>query len=358
MQDAPRTPDPEEPSTQSADPDAPPVASRRITLKATPRRVDAAVPEQGPSSGAAAGPPGLPSPNQERTGRQPRLWTWPAISLVGVVVVVLLNWLANWLPFNDRTTGEISRLNPVPFQPAGWAFAIWSVIYALLFAFVIYSLLPVGRRSRRVQAIAPLFLIANIANVAWLFAWHWERFTLSLIAIVILLGSLAAIYGMLRTADVSHGRTAPLQRFLVRGTFSIYLGWITIATLANVEVWMKNGGWNGGPFGLRGWTVIFLLGGIIVAAAFAFLARDAAYPLVFAWGYLAIASEQWGSSSLVSILSGILALGAVVLTVMAALLAYDARRDPSSPPRPRLPRRNRTTMGAGLTDDSPLSSSR
>jgi tryptophan-rich sensory protein len=221
----------------------------------------------------------------------------------------------------------------VPFQPAGWAFVIWTLIYILLFAFVIYSFLPVGRRSARIQAVGPLFLVANIANIAWLFAWHWERFALSLVAIVVLLGSLAAIYGVLRRIDMPEGRGATVQRFLVGGTFSIYLAWISIATLANVEIWMDNGGWNGGPFGLRGWTVIFLIGGILVAAAFAFLARDAAYPLVFAWGYLAIANEQWNDSTLISILAGILAIGAAALTVMAALLAYDASRDPSSPPR-------------------------
>jgi hypothetical protein len=369
MQDRPQTPDPDQipadaRETGTPEPDPGP---ERVEITATPRRADAPTTPQKSRAGTTdrskpfVGPPVPPVVTPSRPQSEPsrgRPWSWPLISLVGLIVVVLINWLANWVPFNDQTTGQVSRQNAVPFQPAGWAFLIWTLIYVLLFAFVIYSFLPSRRRSARIQAVGPLFLISNIANISWLFAWHWERFALSLIAIVVLLGSLAAIYGVLRGSDLPDGRGSSLQRFLVRGTFSIYLGWISIATLANLQVWMDNGGWNGGPFGLRGWTVIYLIGGILVAAAFAFLARDAAYPLVFTWGYLAIAFEQWGDSALISILAGVLAVTAAALTVMAALLAFDARRDPASPARSRLRRPTKTTMSSGSSDDSPLSTSR
>lgn len=363
MQDRPQDPeqDPAVDAPSSSDAperDSPP---NRVELTATPRRGEAPTTPQKDRTAPVTGPPVPPipaSPSAEPASPSNQHWRWPLISLVGILVVVLMNWLANWVPFNGHTTGEVSRANAVPFQPAGWAFLIWSLIYGLLFAFVVYSFLPVGRRSSRIRAVGPLFLVANIANIAWLLAWHWERFALSLIAIVVLLGSLAAIYGVLQRRDAQGGHGSFVQRFLVRGTFSIYLAWISIATLANVEVWMKNGGWNGGPFGLQGWTVIFLLGGVIVAAAFAFLAHDAAYPLVFTWGYLAIAQEQWGDSALISILAGVLAIGAAALTVMAALLAFDARQDPTTPARLRMPRRNRAPAPPTTPDNSPLSPSR
>ena len=357
MQDRPHDPEPEQTSPLSPEPDTP--QPRRTELNGVPRRAE---PPTTPLKSATASgpptPPTLPAPDKKTASPPDPHWRWPLISLVGILAVVLMNWLANWVSFNGHTTGEVSRANAVPFQPASWAFLIWLLIYGLLFAFVIYSFLPVGRRSSRIRAIGPLFLVANIANISWLLAWHWERFALSLIAIVVLLGSLAATYGVLQRRDAEGGHGTFMQRFLVRGTFSIYLAWISIATLANIEVWMDNGGWNGGPFGLRGWTVIFLLGGLLVAAAFAFLARDAAYPLVFVWGYSAIASEQWNNSALISILAGILAAGAAALTVMAALLAFDARRDPTRPAKIRLPRRNTMPPPPTPPNDSPLSTSR
>jgi hypothetical protein len=103
-------------------------------------------------------------------------WHWPLINLLGLLAVLAINFLANWIPFNNQTTGEVLTKNPIFFQPAGWAFIIWGVIYALLLVFVIYSLLPGGRRSRRVRRIGPVFLVANIANAVWLFSGTGNNF--------------------------------------------------------------------------------------------------------------------------------------------------------------------------------------
>lgn len=257
-----------------------------------------------------------------------RSWlTWPLVSLIGLVAVVLVNWLANWLPFNDMTTGQISNDHPVPFQPAGWVFSIWAVIYGLLLVFVVFSFFPHGRRATRINGVGPLFLVANIANIAWIFLWHWLRFQGSLIALVVLLGAVVSIYLMLRA--VRHdGDMSTLQRLAVALPFSVYLAWATIATLAKVQVWMREGGWDGGVFGLRGWTVIFLLAGIIVAAGVAFFGHDAAFPLVFVWAYLGIAQRQWDDDMLLSILAIVLVIAAAALTVMAFILSFDARSGP------------------------------
>ena len=257
-----------------------------------------------------------------------RSWmAWPLISLLGLVVVVLVNWLAISLPLNDMTTGQISNDHPVPFQPAGWVFSIWAVIYGLLATFVIFSFFPRGRRATRINGVGPLFLVANIANIAWIFLWHWLRFQGALIALVVLLGAVVSIYLLLRA--VRHdGDMSTLQRLAVALPFSVYLAWATIATLANVQVWMREGGWDGGVFGLRGWTVIFLLAGIIIAAGVAFFGRDAAFPLVFVWAYLGIAQRQWGEDTLLSLLAIVLVIAAAALTVMAFILSFDDRSGP------------------------------
>lgn len=287
----------------------------------------------GPPPGSPAGSPDSPRMSVSRE----RSWIWPLISLVGLAVVVLVNWLANWLPLNDMQTGEIANTYPVPFQPAGWVFSIWGVLYILLAIFVIYSFFPSGRLNGRIQAVGPLFLVANIANVSWIFLWHWLRFRGSLIALVVLLGVLAAIYLLLRGARRDSGQMTTAQRLIVGVPFSVYLAWASIATLANVQVWMREGGWDGGMFGLRGWTVIFLLVGIIAAAGIAFFSHDAAFPLVYVWAYLGIAQRQWDEDMLISILAIILVVAAAALTVMAFILSFDTRSGPKMPVGPRRP---------------------
>ncbi len=276
---------------------------------------------------AAETPLGAPPRDTTPAPTGPRSWLWPLISLIGLAAVVLVNWLANWLPLNDMSTGAISDAHPVPFQPAGWVFSIWAAIYVLLAIFVIYSFFPTGRRDTRIRAVGPVFLIANIANIAWIFSWHWLHFQSSLIALVVLLGAVASIYLMLRAARHDQALSTG-RRLIVALPFSVYLAWATIATVANVEVWMREGGWDGGLFGLRGWTVIFLLLGAIIAAGVAFFGRDAAFPLVFVWAYLGIAQRQWDDDKLISILAIVLVIAAAALTVMAFILSFDARSGP------------------------------
>jgi translocator protein len=258
-------------------------------------------------------------------------WFWPLVNLVGLVAVVLINWLANWVPFNDLTTGEIADRHPVPFQPAGWAFTIWGVIYVMLLVFVIYGFLPAGRNNPRVQAVGPFFLVANLANIAWIFLWHWEQFTGALIAMVVLLASLVGIYAVIRRRGRDTAEPSVIHRLIVWTPFSVYLGWISIAMLANIQVWMTTGGWDGGPFGLRAWAVIFLLAGVLVAAAVGFFFHDAAYAAVFVWGYLGIAQEQWSLARLVSVTAIGLVVVVAAVTVMAFMLAFDRRTMPGGP---------------------------
>lgn len=288
-----------------------------------------------------AGSPAHPRVHVDRDSS----WFWPLVNLIGLVAVVLVNWLANWLPFNDVTTGEVANRNAVPFLPAGWTFTIWGLIYAMLLAFVIYGFLPAGRNNPRIQAVGPFFLVANIANISWLFLWHWEQFGASLIVMAILLATLTGIYAVVRVRGRSGVEPTVVQRLIVWTPFSVYLGWISLATLANLQVWMDNGGWDGGPFGLRAWAVIFLLAGVLIAAGVAFFFHDAAFTLVYVWAYLGIAQEQWSTTKLVSVTAILLVIVAAALTVMASMLAFDSRTVQG---RARLPFRRRTSPSSGV----------
>jgi hypothetical protein len=269
--------------------------------------------------------PGSPAQPRVRV-RSDRSWTWPLINLIGLLVVVLVNALANVIPFNDQTTGEVITRDPIPFQPAGWVFGIWGLIYILLGVFAIYGLLPAGRRNRRLQRISPLFLITNLANITWLVLWHWEQFAASLVVMAVLLVTLIVIYIGVRIRNPlaqDSLRQTKLQRLIMWTPFSIYLGWICVAALANLMVWLDRSGWDGGPFSYNVWAALFIVAGTLAAALFAFLWHDALIPLVFVWAFIGIAQQQWGESTLVSVVAIVFTVVMAGLAAAAMLLAFD-----------------------------------
>jgi benzodiazapine receptor len=262
-----------------------------------------------------------PASAQDPADRE-QWWLWPVISAVGLVAVLVTNYLANSLPFNGQSTGDVTDAYLVPFQPAGWVFGtIWPTIYTLVAIYVVYSFLPAGRRHSLIDRVGPFLLIANIANISWLFAWHWERLVLALVILLVLAAALAATYLRIRTSGPEADDMSVLQRLLVTAPFSVYLGWVCIASLANVQILMSDNGWDDTLFTPDGWTVNFMVIGIAIAAVMALRWHDTVFPLVFAYAYAGIASRQWGEDTNVGFVAVLLAVVAVALAVIALVLS-------------------------------------
>ena len=252
------------------------------------------------------------------------------ISLVGYIAVLITNYLANSLPLNDQQTGDITDAYVVPFQPAGWVFGtIWPTIYLLLGIYILYSFLPAGRRHSLIDSVGPILLVANIANISWLFAWHWERLVLALIILLVLAASLATIYLRIRTARREAESMSAVQQALLAVPFSVYLAWACIASLANVQILMSEAGLDG----LEAWTVVFLVIGIALAATMALRWQDVAFPLVFAYAYTGIANRQWGEDTYVGTVAIVMAVIAVALAIVALVgsLRDDSARREETP---------------------------
>jgi len=211
------------------------------------------------------------------------------LNLLGFLGTVVVNALAVILPINNITTGELSDLYPNLFVPAGLTFAIWGLIYVLLGIFVIYPLIPSVRRDAQkvdfVQRIGPLFFISCLANIGWIFAWHYKIVPLSLGLMLILLGCLLAIYLRL---NIGKSEATKAEKYLVHLPFSIYLGWITIATIANVTALMVDINWNTWGLGEQFWAVAVIIVGIAIALSVLFSRKDIYYPLVVDWALLGI----------------------------------------------------------------------
>jgi hypothetical protein len=209
-------------------------------------------------------------------------------NLIAFVATVIINSLANALPLNGLDTGELSDAIPNLFVPSGLTFSIWAVIYLLLLSFVVYQIVRSAQNSAKqeyLDQIGPWFMISCAANIAWIFAWHWQQIAVSLIIMLLLLASLLMIYLRLKTGIE---KVTKEKWFFIQLPFSVYLGWITVATIANVTALLVTAGWNGFGISEALWTVIVLIVAIGIGLAVLITRRDVGYTLVIIWAFLGI----------------------------------------------------------------------
>ncbi len=203
---------------------------------------------------------------------------------IAYVAMVVVNFLANGLPINNRSTGEISDAYPNLFAPAGLTFSIWGLIYLLLLAYVLHQFIKTRQKKEELfYKINPLFIATSLANICWIFAWHYDFIALSVVIMAILLILLIKIADIIRKQEFT-----PLEKISIWAPFSIYFGWITIATIANITVFLVSTSWNG--FGIKDfiWTSIILLVGAVIGIVRMRKDNNIAYGLVFIWAYLGI----------------------------------------------------------------------
>ncbi len=207
---------------------------------------------------------------------------------IGYIAMVTVNFLANALPIGGVTTGEASDSFGNLFTPAGVTFSIWGLIYLLLFGYTIYQF-GFGKKSITKQreklfaTINKYFLITSIANIAWIFAWHYGVIWLSVIIMF------ALLFFLIKIADViNKEKYNALETVLVSLPFSVYFGWITVATIANITVFLVSINWNG--FGIADsiWTVIILLVGAGIGSVRILKDKNIFYGLVLVWAYSGI----------------------------------------------------------------------
>jgi hypothetical protein len=210
-------------------------------------------------------------------------------NLMTVLIALTVNILASTLPLNGQNTGEISDRFQVYFVPAGYVFAIWGIIYIGWIAFAIYQFRPSQKGSPRLRRLGYLFALSNIANAAWLFCWHYNKFGLSVLVMLSLLGLLVASYLRL---NVNHSVVTRAERWSVDIPFSVYLGWITVATVANITDWLYLVNWNGFGISAPMWAVIMIAVASLVGFVIAGIRRDTAYLFVLVWSFIGIAVKQ------------------------------------------------------------------
>lgn len=247
------------------------------------------------------------------------------INALAFAGMVLVNYLSTNLPLGGRTTQEVSDMFPVLFTPAGYVFAIWGVIYALLAGFVVYSF--INTRSKGVNRAGYLFAISCVLNGAWLFAWHWLYMGLSLAIMVGLLAILVVIVNRVRAVG---GVSSTAEKWLVRIPFSVYLGWISVATIANVSVVLFNAGWSGWGLTPGAWTVILIGAAVVLGALSVLRHHDIAYVLVVVWALTGIGVARNDLSTLEFTAPGLTAWAGALFLILFTVWVTLAERSKST----------------------------
>ncbi len=210
-------------------------------------------------------------------------------NLVAFAIVILLNVLSNALPINDQTMPEISAKYPSLFTPAGFTFSIWGVIYLGLLIFVVWQALPAQRNNPKVAKISRYFQVNCLMNALWIVVWHFDLLAVSLLVMLVILVTLIQIYRLL-IAEID---SAPfVEHIVLYLPFSLYTGWITLATIANASALQIGSGWDDVWLTAVQWTLLKLAVAGAIGATMILKHRDIPFALAVAWAAYGISVMQ------------------------------------------------------------------
>lgn len=204
------------------------------------------------------------------------------VSLIAFVAMVVTNYLANALPLNGKTIGELSAEYSNLFVPAGITFSIWGVIYLMLLIFVVLQFFQ--SNPDIVKAIEWVFAISCLFNSLWIFAWHYQMLQLSLIFMLGLLASLVYIGIKLQPHSLS----------IAKASFGIYLGWVCIATIANVTALLVSYKWGGWGLLDQTWAIVMIMVGATITLLVTVRFSNPFVGVAVIWAFIGIVIKQKG----------------------------------------------------------------
>lgn len=232
------------------------------------------------------------------------------INILFFAAMIVMNYLANALPLNGKTTGELSGSFPNLFVPAGLTFSIWGVIYLLLLTFCFIQFNSANQVI--INRISWLFIASCILNALWIVAWHYGRLPLSVIIMLGLLVSLIWINIIIK--DLPFG--------IIKAAFGVYLGWICIATIANVTGLLVANNWNGFGISEETWTVIMIFAGALITVAALWRFDNPFIGLSVVWAFAGIMIKRQADYRSIFVVAAI----ALALVAVMLLLAFFKKR--------------------------------
>ncbi len=241
---------------------------------------------------------------------------------MGYLTMVGVNYLANALPIGGVTTGKASDSFSNLFAPSGITFSIWGLIYLLLLAYTIYQfgitkkeIIP--EREKLFTTINWYFLITSIANIIWIFAWHYGVIWLSVLVMLTLLTFLIKI------ADVvNKEKLSLIDTLCIRAPFSIYFGWITVAMIANITVFLVSLGWNRFGIAEAVWAIIIILVGAGIGTLRMWKDQNIFYGAVLVWAYVGIWLKHTSNNGFNGVYPSIITTVIICISVFLCMIVF------------------------------------
>ncbi len=224
-------------------------------------------------------------------------------NLVAFIGTLVVNTLSNSLPLNGKTPGQLSDLYPNLFVPAGLTFSIWGIIYTWLLVFIIWQTTALFN-AKQLEKVAPiidklawLFVVTCVLNIAWLFAWHWQFLLTSVLVMLTLLLSLIRLN---MQVGAGFSKINATEKWLIHAPFGIYLGWISVATIANITATLIGNQWNGWGLSEGNWGIIMVSVGFLIAIAMVILKNNVFHGMAVVWALYGIMLKRGTEISEVS----------------------------------------------------------
>ncbi len=244
-------------------------------------------------------------------------------NIIFFVLTVIVNGIAGSTTLiGGQNTAAVSNKYPTLITPAPYVFAIWGIIYVLLGVFVVYQALPKQKDNDFIQKIGWLFVLSSILNMSWIVVWQSEYLSISVILIVAYLLSITAIYLRL---NIGRAKVKISEKLAVHLPFSVYLGWLSIATIANITILLVANRWDGFGIAAETWAVTIAAVALVLTMLMLAIRKDIAYALVVIWAFVGISVNQTNANVVLTTQVGA-AIAAAALLATAAFLAVERRK--------------------------------
>lgn len=242
------------------------------------------------------------------------------LSTLSFLYTLGANYLINTAS-GGKSVADISDKYLTLFTPADYAFAIWGLIYLQLIAFLAYHWVVRKREeSAVIERTGIYFAVANVANGSWIIAWIHEYLGLSvLIMIVLLIALIKLVYAhRLEIWD------APVRIiFFIWWPICFYLGWIILATVANISAWLVSLQWSGAPVTPEVWTFLVIIVAMLIYLLLTRFRNMREASLVGIWGLVALAVRHWEERPAIAYFA---LAAAMVLLVSSAIHGFRNRQ--------------------------------
>ncbi len=255
--------------------------------------------------------------NIPRTTQQPSKWQVATTVTIGFTII--WNYLTNLFPPTGVTIAKLSStvFANVKIIPANYAFAIWGVIYVGLIAFGFYQLDYRRADNAQLQQTRPWIVLASLLQCGWILLFLYQQMVLSSLVMLGIVWTLIKCYRSLHSSQQNFRQLHPAW---VPRVFSIYLGWISVATIVNIASTLDSFGWQGAPLSPSLWTLLMMAISVSLALILLRVYADRAFSGVIMWAM--------GGITIANLNDPAIALGGLFAIAMLAILMLPRSNSP------------------------------